>query len=96
VPSDTQAGRDVCAAVSRGDVSQMSIVFVCGDDECGSGYATQLIKRIDDLIDVSAVGNPASPTTWIKAAGAADEPAGRRAGRELARARLRKLKRRAA
>ena len=83
-------------AVERGDVTTMSIGFICGDDEWNSTYTTRLVKRIASLIDVSAVMTAASPTTSVQVARSADELAYARRRRAEARRELRRIKERRA
>lgn len=62
--------RDLAEAISRGDVKQMSVGFSVpdGGDEWNSSGTVRKINKIN-LLDVSAVGQPASPTTSIQLAG---------------------------
>jgi uncharacterized protein len=67
-PNNSHA-RDVASAVSRGDVSQMSVGFyVAPGGERWSGINERQITKLGGLIDVSAVTHPASPTTHIEIA----------------------------
>lgn len=54
---------DLVVAIERGDVSQMSCGFIVGDDEWNEDYDDRTILRLQDLLDVSSVTYPASPTT---------------------------------
>ena len=85
------AAVDVFRSVARADVSQMSIGFVvaAAGDQWNDAYTQRRITRIGQLVDVSAVGSPASPTTWIKPSTA---PADADRKREQTRARLRQLR----
>lgn len=62
---DTQVGRDVGAAIARGDMTQMSCGFIVAEDQWNEEMTVRTIKRIAELLDVSAVTYPASPTTSI-------------------------------
>jgi len=44
-------------------VSQMSVGFVVGEDEWNRSGTARAVTRIERLIDVSAVRDPASTTT---------------------------------
>lgn len=61
----SQIARDLASAISRGDVSQMSCGFIVAEDEWNEDYTVRTIKRFEELLDVSAVTYPASPTTSI-------------------------------
>jgi uncharacterized protein len=61
-----QTAVDLALAISRGDVNQMSISFVVGEDEWSSDYSRRVITTFVELLDVSAVAFPASPTTSIE------------------------------
>jgi HK97 family phage prohead protease len=54
---------DLVVAIERGDVSQMSCGFIVGEDEWNEDYDDRTILRLQDLLDVSSVTYPASPTT---------------------------------
>jgi HK97 family phage prohead protease len=98
VLNDTSASRDLYAAVQRRDITQMSIGFVTAEDSWNSDYTQRVVIRIARLVDASAVGNPASPTTWIKVAGSPGptaDAARQARSRAEARARLQELKRKA-
>jgi HK97 family phage prohead protease len=56
---------DLAVAIERGDISQMSVGFVVEADEWNDDYSKRTITKISDLLDVSAVSFPASPTTSI-------------------------------
>lgn len=62
-----QLANDLWVAISRGDVSQMSIGFALGpgDDEWTKDEKHRRIFRFRRLLDVSAVAYPASPSTSI-------------------------------
>jgi HK97 family phage prohead protease len=56
---------DLAVAIERGDISQMSVGFIVGKDDWSDDYSTRTIRSIAELLDVSAVTYPASPTTSI-------------------------------
>jgi HK97 family phage prohead protease len=87
--SDTQLSRDLYEAIRRGDVSTMSIGFVCGADSWSDDFTRRVISRVDRLIDVSAVGLAANPFTSVWAVGT--DPA-RARRRDQARRRLHDIK----
>jgi HK97 family phage prohead protease len=64
-PRQTVAA-DLALAVGRGDVREMSVGFIVGADEWSSDFSHRLITRFGELLDVSAVAFPASPTTSIE------------------------------
>ncbi len=69
----SQAANDLLVAIERGDVSQMSVGMVVGRDSWNQSQTTRQVYQLKDLVDVSAVTYPASPTTSIevlRAAGA--------------------------
>ena len=96
VLNDTLASRDLYAAVLRGDVHQMSIGMIVADDEWRQDYTQRLVKRLANLIDVSAVATPASPRTHVAVARSADELAMQRRRRAAALREIRRIKRRRA
>jgi uncharacterized protein len=57
---------DLVAAIARGDISQNSFGFVVAEDKWDADFTRRTILKIEDLLDVSAVTYPASPTTWLK------------------------------
>lgn len=59
---------DLAIAIERGDVSQMSCGFIVGDDEWNDDMDQRTIHRFSELLDVSPVTYPASPTTHIAVA----------------------------
>lgn len=61
---------DLLIAIERGDVSQMSCGFIVDPtgDEWSADSTQRSIYRFADLLDVSAVCFPASPTTSIQLA----------------------------
>ena len=60
-----QLANDLAIAIERGDVSQMSCGFIVAQDEWSEDWEDRTIQRFADLLDVSAVTYPASPTTTI-------------------------------
>jgi HK97 family phage prohead protease len=65
-----QLANDFFIAVSRRDLNQMSVGMVVGDDVWGEegGRETRDIYVLADLLDVSGVTYPASPTTSLEVA----------------------------
>ena len=63
-----QLANDLAIAIQRGDVSQMSCGFIVAQDEWSEDWEDRTIHRFADLLDVSAVTYPASPTTSIEVA----------------------------
>jgi Escherichia/Staphylococcus phage prohead protease len=65
-----QLANDLAIAFERGDVSQMSVGMIVGNDKWGDNgqMETRDIYGLDDLLDVSAVTYPCSPTTHIEVA----------------------------
>lgn len=63
-----QLANDLAIAIERGDVSQMSCGFVVARDQWDEDMENRTIFSFDDLLDVSAVTYPASPTTSISIA----------------------------
>lgn len=57
--------RNLMVRLERGDVSQMSCGFIVAQDEWSEDWDQRTIYRFADLLDVSAVTYPASPTTDI-------------------------------
>jgi HK97 family phage prohead protease len=60
--------QDLVVAIERGDVNQMSVGFIVAQDEWSSDWSQRSISKFQDLLDVSAVTYPASPTTSIQLA----------------------------
>lgn len=60
-----QLANDLAVAVERGDVSQMSCGFIVSDDEWDDSYMHRTVRSFGDLLDVSPVTYPASPTTSV-------------------------------
>jgi HK97 family phage prohead protease len=63
-----QLANDLAIAIERGDVSQMSCGFIVARDEWDEAMEDRSIHALADLLDVSAVTYPASPTTSIAVA----------------------------
>jgi hypothetical protein len=63
-----QIANDLSIAIQRGDVSQMSCGFIVGRDEWSDDMEHRDIFELRDLLDVSSVTYPASPTTSIEVA----------------------------
>ncbi|MCU1490424.1 MAG: caudovirus prohead protease [Acidimicrobiaceae bacterium] len=63
-----QIANDLWIAIDRGDVTQMSAGFIVARDEWDEAMEHRTIHRLADLLDVSAVTYPASPTTHIQVA----------------------------
>jgi HK97 family phage prohead protease len=59
---------DLVIAVERGDVSQMSVGFVCGQDEWNDDFDQRDIYRFASMPDTSAVSFPAAPMTSLEIA----------------------------
>ncbi len=62
-PSSTLAS-DLASAIARKDLTQMSVGFRVLDDEWSADYMNRTVRAIE-LLDVSPVNQPASPTTSI-------------------------------
>jgi len=62
-----QASQDLMVSVERGDVTQMSCGFIVakGGDQWSEDWSQRSISAFADLLDVSAVTYPASPTTTL-------------------------------
>lgn len=60
--------RNLMIRLERGDVNQMSCGFIVGKDEWNDDMDQRTIHKFADLLDVSAVTYPASPTTSIEVA----------------------------
>ena len=64
----SHAATDLADAIQRGDVSQMSCGFIVARDEWNDAMDQRTIYQFANLLDVSAVTYPASPTTSIQIA----------------------------
>jgi HK97 family phage prohead protease len=60
------AASDLVLAIGRGDINQMSVSFLVGDDVWDADFENRIITSFAELLDVSAVAIPASPTTSIE------------------------------
>lgn len=63
-----QLANDLAVAVERGDVSQMSCGFIVASDAWNDDYTERTIYSFEELLDVSPVTYPASPTTSVSLA----------------------------
>lgn len=65
-----QLANDFAIAIERQDITQMSVGMIVGQDEWGEedGMETRDIFALNDLLDVSGVTYPASPSTSIEVA----------------------------
>jgi HK97 family phage prohead protease len=63
-----QIANDLSIAIERGDVSQMSCGFIVARDEWDEAMEDRTVLQFRELLDVSAVTYPASPTTSIAVA----------------------------
>ena len=63
-----QLANDLVIAIERGDVSQMSCGFIVARDEWDEAMEDRTVTMFSDLLDVSAVTYPASPTTQVQIA----------------------------
>lgn len=65
-----QGANDLAIAVERGDENQMSVGMVVGQDEWGDNgrMETRDVLKLNDLLDVSQVTYPCSPTTHLEVA----------------------------
>ena len=59
---------NLVVAVERGDVSQMSVGFLCGEDEWNEDFTQRTVRRFAAMPDASAVSFPCSPTTSLEIA----------------------------
>jgi HK97 family phage prohead protease len=66
--SRQQLANDLAVAVERGDVSQMSCGFIVGSDSWNDDMTERTIYSFSELLDVSPVTYPASPTTSVSLA----------------------------
>jgi len=63
-----QLANDLAIAIGRGDCSQMSCAFTVSRDEWDSQEENRTIRSFCELLDVSAVTYPCSPTTSLQIA----------------------------
>lgn len=68
VTLDSRQGiaNDLMIAIQRGDVAEMSCGFIVARDEWNEDFDQRTIQSFAELLDVSAVTFPASPTTSIE------------------------------
>ena len=95
VENNTEA-KNLYSAVSRGDISGMSFMFVVdGDkwDELDSDHPTRTITSIKRVMEVSAVTFPAYEATSITARGLSDALESAKESLESERRRLREIER---
>lgn len=67
---ESAKAKDLYTAISRGDIDKMSFMFAIGDEEwrgLETDKPTRIIKRIDSVVEVSAVTFPAYDSTMIDA-----------------------------
>lgn len=91
VEGNTEA-KNLYSAVSRGDLSSMSFMFVVDADswdDLESDHPTRTIKQIGRVFEVSAVTFPAYEQTYIQARGLSDALESARTSLESERARKR-------
>lgn len=95
IENNTEA-KNLYSAVSRGDISGMSFMFVVdGDkwDELDSDHPTRTITSIKRVMEVSAVTFPAYEATSITARGLSDALESAKESLESERRRLREIER---
>lgn len=63
-----QLSNDLVIAIERKDITQMSCGFIVARDEWDEAMEDRTVLQFSDLLDVSAVTYPASPTTSIQIA----------------------------
>jgi HK97 family phage prohead protease len=63
-----QLANDLAIAIERRDLTSMSIGFSCGQDVWSDDFQEREVQSFSDLVDISAVTYPASPTTSIDVA----------------------------
>ncbi|HEY1690069.1 MAG TPA: HK97 family phage prohead protease [Solirubrobacteraceae bacterium] len=63
-----QIANDLMIAIERGDVAEMSSGFIVARDEWDEQMEHREVLQLADLLDVSAVTFPASPTTSVEIA----------------------------
>lgn len=88
--------RSLYSAVERGDITGMSFMFTVGEDnwaEKESEHPTRTIRKIDKVLEVSAVTFPAYQQTSISARGLADALDNAKASLESAKAADREIER---
>ena len=88
--------RSLYSAVSRGDISGMSFMFIVDSDiweDLESDHPTRHIRKISKVFEVSAVTFPAYEATSIQARGLADALESAKASLESAKAGQRAIER---
>lgn len=80
VDPDAPRVQDLLSALARGDVSEMSVGFMVAQDEWNTDMTEREILRFKELLDVSIVTFPASPTTSVEMARARKTTLDLRAG----------------
>lgn len=89
--------KSLYSAVSRGDISGMSFMFIVDKDswdDVDSAHPTRRIRSIKSVLEVSAVTFPAYTQTSITARGLSDALESARASLDSEKARLREIERR--
>ena len=89
--------KSLYSAVSRGDISGMSFMFIVDKDswdDVDSDHPTRRIRSIKSVMEVSAVTFPAYTQTSITARGLSDALESARASLDSEKARLREIERR--
>ena len=89
--------KSLYSAVSRGDISGMSFMFIVDKDswdDVDSDHPTRRIRSIKSVLEVSAVTFPAYTQTSITARGLSDALESARASLDSEKARLREIERR--
>ena len=89
--------KSLYSAVSRGDISGMSFMFIVDKDswdDVDSDHPTRRIRSIKSVLEVSAVTFPAYTQTSITARGLSDALDSARASLDSEKARLREIERR--
>ncbi len=89
--------KSLYSAVSRGDISGMSFMFIVDKDswdDVDSNHPTRRIRSIKSVLEVSAVTFPAYTQTSITARGLSDALESARASLDSEKARLREIERR--
>lgn len=89
--------KSLYSAVSRGDISGMSFMFILDKDswdDVDSDHPTRRIRSIKSVLEVSAVTFPAYTQTSITARGLSDALESARASLDSEKARLREIERR--
>ena len=89
--------KSLYSAVSRGDISGMSFMFIVDKDswdDVDSAHPTRRLRSIKSVLEVSAVTFPAYTQTSITARGLSDALESARASLDSEKARLREIERR--